>query len=483
VKLFAFWWVANGGTTPPAPPVITPIVPGGALPPCGSASGAVRFVCPDSGTVNATNIVVAPVNSVATLWVASYNDAGRVSLASSGLYAATGLAVIATSDTTGVSNAVGHIWDTQTITETATTVPDLNTTTGTSGTTTRQSLGAPLGLIAGTFDGIPTTVQSYATTSAATWSNRTAIDTLNSFTVSAWLYASPTASTSVAHVALSETSGTGQAFTLGTGVNGAITFCRTSQVNQAKTCAIGSNIVRGNWTLVTGVWDAANQSLRILSGKSIVANAVASQTVPVGDTSPDGWFCVGGSCTYNGSFSSAALWDGQIFRAAAFPGVISSPQLNNLYNVLSPNDDPPANQSIGAVINLGCNDLITPQNMYDYNPNFANIGWVPSAGTSAAKAAQWNGLACRWINETSNDPIDVSLASIVDRGTMVQLKDAASTGTPVPNLGDAAYFQTTGGVGELQVFRGSYWLTFRSPWFSIGSDADPLPADALVNLP
>lgn len=484
VKLFAFWWVANSGTVPPAPPVITPIVQGQALPACGSASGTVRFVCPDPGTVNATNITVAPVDTVGTLWVASYNDAGRVSLAS-GVSSATGLHVSATADTAGVAMTVGHIWDTQTITATATTVPDLNTTTGTTGSTTRQALGAPLGLLDSDFDGIPTTVMNYTTASTATVSDRSAIDTLNSFTVSAWLYPSSAASTSVAHIALSETGGVGQAFTLGTGINGAATFCRTNQINQSQTCAVGSNLVKGSWTMVTGVWDAGNQSLRLLTGNSIIAKASSSQTIPAGDTSPNGWFCVGARCGYPfGGFTSTDPWDGRVFRASAFPGVVSSTQLSNLYNVLSPNDDPPANESIGTVINLGCSDLITPQNIYDYNPNFGEIGWTPDAGTSAQKAAQWNGLACRWIDETSSVPIDVSAASIVDRGTMMQLRDAAAAdGTPVPNIGDAAFFHMIGSEGELQVFRGDDWLTFRSEWFGSGTDADPLPADALSNLP
>ncbi len=486
VRLFAYWWAAGSGTTPPAPPVITPIVPGQALPTCGSASGSVRFVCPDSGTFNAANVTVAPVDTVSTLWVASYNDAGRVSLASTGQYGATGLHVSASADTTGVSNSVGHIWDSENITTSATSVPDLNTTTGTSGSTTRQPLGAPLSLLAGDFEGIPTTLLNYTTASIASMTAREAIDTMSSFTVSAWLYASPTAAAGVAHVAMSQFNSNNTAFTLGTGINGALTFCRTSQVNQAQVCVVGPAIVPGSWTLVTGVWDAANQNLRVLENDFIVPKAVASQPVPPSDTNAGGGLCVGGKCSMNsGSFVTSQPWDGQIFRPAAFPGVVSSAQLKNLYNVLSPNDDPPANESIGAVVNLACANLITPQNMYDYNPNFSNIsGWTPAAGTSAQQAVQWNGLACHWINDTSNDPIDVSVASIVDRGTMVQLRaEAAAAGTPVSNLGDAAYFQTIGGDGELQVFAGNYWLTFRSPWFGGGNDADPLPADALANLP
>ncbi len=487
VAVFAYWWADGSGTTPPVPPALTSITPGGALPACGTASGPVRFVCRDSGSFNATGVTVAPVDTVSTLWVASYNDAGRVSVNSGGTYTAAALHVTATSDTTGVSNTVGHIWDSQTITSSATSVPDLNTTSGTSGSTVRQALGSPLNLIDGDFEGIPTTLLNYTTASSGSMTaNGEAIDTKNSFTVSAWLYPSATSSTTVGHVAVSEIGAGGAAFTLGTGANGVATFCRTSQVNQMQSCAVGTAIPSGDWTLLTGVWDSANQSLRILRNSNISsADGVASQPVPANDTSASSWLCVGGSCAMtSGSFVTTSPWDGQIFRPAVFPGVISGAQLNNLYNVLSPNDEPPADQSIGAVVNSTCNDLVTPQNMYDYNPNFSLLtSWMPDAGSDVAKATAWNGVGCRWINDTSNDLIDISVASIVDRGTMVQLQDAAATGTAVTGYGDSAYFETTGGVGELQIFSGSYWITLKSDWFLGASDADPLPADILAHLP
>jgi len=486
VAVFAYWWVEGSGTTPPVPPALTPIVPGGALPGCGTASGPVRFVCRDAGSLNATNVTIAPIDTTSTLWVASYNDAGRVSVNAGGTYAAAALHVTAAADTTGVSNAVGHIWDSQTITSSATSVPDLNTTSGTSGPTVRQALGSPLDLIDGDFEGIPTTLLNYTTASSGSMTaSGEAIDTKNSFTVSAWLYPSATSSTTVSHVAISEIGTGGAAFSLGTGVNGVATFCRTSQVNQSQACAVGASIQYGDWTLVTGIWDSANQSLRVLVNDGIATPAgVASQPVPANDTSASSWLCVGGSCAIsNGSFVTTSPWDGQVFRPAVFPGVISGNQLNNLYNVLSPNDDPPADESIGAVVNASCGDLVTPQNMYDYNPNFSSITWTPDPGSDAARAISWNGVACRWVNDTSNDTIDISVANIVDRGTMVQLQDAAASGTSAPGYGDSAYFKMTGDVGELQIFSGSYWITLKSDYFWAASDADPLPVDILAHLP
>ncbi|MBW8872888.1 MAG: hypothetical protein JF618_12280, partial [Leifsonia sp.] len=105
VKEFAYWW-APGPATNPATTTLT----GGVLPACDSASGAVTFVCPDaSGTKSGIN--VAPVDDVSTLWVVSFNAAGRVSVDSGGHYAATGLTVHANPDTDHVSFKSGHEWN------------------------------------------------------------------------------------------------------------------------------------------------------------------------------------------------------------------------------------------------------------------------------------------------------------------------------------------------------------------------------------
>ena len=489
VAVFAYWWVPTNSTVAPAPPVLTPINSAATLPACGSAQGSVRFVCPAAGTLSATGVTVAPIDDTSTLWVASYNVAGKVSVSSGSTYGATGLHVLTSDDTVGVSNTVGHVWDSQSITPAATAVPDLNTTTGTTGSTTRQTLGTPVSLQTSGFEGIPTTVMNFTTSSTAAQTAREAVDTKNSFTVSAWVYLSPTSSSSLAHVAVSEYGNPNNvpaAFTLGTGVGDVLTFCRTRQIDNVQACAVGAALAKGKWTLITGVWDSANQSLRLLTNGSFGGTAYAPQTAPTGDTSTNSWFCVGGACTRPGGTGMATVqaWDGQIFRPSAFPGVISSAQLANLYDVLSPNDDPPTDESIGAVVNLGCDDLLTPQNIYDYNPNFTNVDFTPAAGSSAAQAEQWNGLACEWVNDTSNDTIDVSVANIQDLGTMVQLQNSAAAGTPVSGIGDSAYFtMVTPSEGELQVFSGSYWLTFRSTWFESADDAAPLPADALSNLP
>lgn len=122
--------------------------------------------------------------------------------------------------------------------------------------------------------------------------------------------------------------------------------------------------------------------------------------------------------------------------------------------------------------------------MYDFNPNFSLITpWTPDAGTPAAEAVAAQGVACRWVNDTSGEAIDVSVAAF-DAATL----DAKATATyqastMVPTYGgDEGYFGVTGGVGEAVVFSGSSWLVVRSALFLEPGDAEPLVTAALSAL-
>jgi hypothetical protein len=161
--------------------------------------------------------------------------------------------------------------------------------------------------------------------------------------------------------------------------------------------------------------------------------------------------------------------------------VISAAQLNKLNSFRGPNDDPPADTSIGQVVPQGCSQLITPSQMYAYDPNLSGLAnnWTPAAGTAAAQAQTWNGVACQWIRETGNVSLTLSVANIVDPGTLAQLQTTAQAGAPVTGLGDSAYYAN----GELQIFRGTYWVDLNYPWTEQGSDFFPLPQDVLAALP
>ena len=129
-------------------------------------------------------------------------------------------------------------------------------------------------------------------------------------------------------------------------------------------------------------------------------------------------------------------------------------------------------------VDIRCDELVTPQAMYDFNPNFSLIdSWSPSAGSAAGQAVAADGVACRWQNDTSGDTIDVSVASFDEAGIAQKQADAAS-GTSAPY----GWFRIADGAGEAITFEGSYWLVVRSVWFTDPGDATPLVDAALSAL-
>ncbi|MEO6532151.1 MAG: arginyl-tRNA synthetase [Pseudolysinimonas sp.] len=138
---------------------------------------------------------------------------------------------------------------------------------------------------------------------------------------------------------------------------------------------------------------------------------------------------------------------------------------------------------VSTPITIGCNALITPDDIYAFNPNFGLINsWTPKANSAAATAKSEQGIACRWQNQTSGDTIDISAAHL-DAASIESLKnDAVGKSTMVPTYGDEAYFSTSGGVGTAIVFQGDYWLVASSVDFLEPGDPADLIAAALSAL-
>jgi hypothetical protein len=143
----------------------------------------------------------------------------------------------------------------------------------------------------------------------------------------------------------------------------------------------------------------------------------------------------------------------------------------------------PTASTVSTPITIGCNALITPDDIYAFNPNFGLItSWTPKSGSAAATAKSEQGIACRWQNQTSGDTIDISAAHL-DAASIESLKnDAVGKSTMVPTYGDEAYFSTSGGVGTAIVFQGDYWLVATSVDFLEPGDPADLITAALSAL-
>lgn len=118
--------------------------------------------------------------------------------------------------------------------------------------------------------------------------------------------------------------------------------------------------------------------------------------------------------------------------------------------------------------------------MYDFNPNFGLLdSFAPGANTLAARAVANDGTACRWVNQTSGVTIDIGLSS-PGPTAFASAKSAAKGGTAVSGLGDEAYFAASGGVGVLQAFTGTIWISVASEYFTAPGDATTIMADAVA---
>jgi hypothetical protein len=131
-------------------------------------------------------------------------------------------------------------------------------------------------------------------------------------------------------------------------------------------------------------------------------------------------------------------------------------------------------------VTIPCEAVIGPQTMYDFNPNFGLLAnFTPGSGSLGARAVADEGVACRWINQTSGDTIDVSL-SRPGPAALASARKRAASGTALSGLGDAAFFQASGGSGTVQVFAGDYWITATSVYFQAPDDATLLLKDAVA---
>ena len=86
----------------------------------------------------------------------------------------------------------------------------------------------------------------------------------------------------------------------------------------------------------------------------------------------------------------------------------------------------PTDQPVGVPVEVTCDELVSADTLYVYNPNFGTIeDFTPDEGTAAASALTTQGVACRWQNQTSGDTIDVSVAQL-DEDTLTRSRTPPS---------------------------------------------------------
>lgn len=144
--------------------------------------------------------------------------------------------------------------------------------------------------------------------------------------------------------------------------------------------------------------------------------------------------------------------------------------------------DAPSEGFDSTPVTIDCNTLVTPQAVYDYNPNFGNQpDFTPLSGSDVATIAANQGVACNWVNQTSGVTFQVAAAQLA-ADDLATVRAGLPSGASVSGIGDAAYFSASGGIGVAHVFSGPYWVVASSPAFYEFAEVRPLVTAALTAL-
>ena len=144
---------------------------------------------------------------------------------------------------------------------------------------------------------------------------------------------------------------------------------------------------------------------------------------------------------------------------------------------------PTVTQEPGIPVTLTCDQLVSPDQLYEFNPNVGvNPAYQAEAGTTASKMVSLQGVACGWSNQSSNETIEIAVAHLSPAAIETLKNDLVLTSNPVPTYGEEAYFSLDGGLGEANVFQGDYWIYTRSATYIEPGDATPLVDDVIAAL-
>lgn len=139
-----------------------------------------------------------------------------------------------------------------------------------------------------------------------------------------------------------------------------------------------------------------------------------------------------------------------------------------------------------------CDDILSPEALYELkgganyspNPNF-----TPAAGSTAAKIVAMQGATCGYVNETSGETFNISVAEVTpDSAAALKAQIASEFGANTlvasysPNSTIQGYFKVANGIGEAQVGTSIYWISIASKTFEEPADVLQLVQDVETSL-
>ncbi|GAA3893337.1 hypothetical protein GCM10022381_38800 [Leifsonia kafniensis] len=145
----------------------------------------------------------------------------------------------------------------------------------------------------------------------------------------------------------------------------------------------------------------------------------------------------------------------------------------------------PTPEAIGTPVALTCDQILTPDDVYAYNPNYGVAPDFEPTSAAAQTAVKYDGVACGWLNQTSDATFEVSVTQPNDVLQATLIDQALLGGKAVPTYGTTpieGFFASSGGVGTAQVLSGAHWVSVSSTEFAEPGDAQTLVASVLSHL-
>lgn len=166
--------------------------------------------------------------------------------------------------------------------------------------------------------------------------------------------------------------------------------------------------------------------------------------------------------------------------ASALPGPSSSPvETVSPEPSESPSEtaapEPSPDPLSGLPVGVACEDLLTAQDVYDYNPNVGtDPGYRPRVGSGPEKTRELSGVACGWLNQTSGQTYSIGVARF-EASELERVRAMVSQeGGDALGGGLDGTYRVESGVGVIELFVGSYWVSAESSAFLGVEDAQPL---------
>ncbi len=192
--------------------------------------------------------------------------------------------------------------------------------------------------------------------------------------------------------------------------------------------------------------------------------------------------------------AAAAAAAAGLLLAGCTPAADEEPQPTTSAAQPSPSADAPSSSPSpsasaapdpdGTPVAFGCDDVLTLDEMYAYNPNFGRQDdWTPPAGSAQAEVVAEQGISCQWVNLTSGITIEVGVSRLSDDEIVDRHEALQGSSTAVPTFGAEGYFTVIDGVGEAQVFSGPYRVVATSTAFVEPGEAEQIVRSAVDGLP